>query len=134
MMGASAVPGLIFLVGNDERLTYLLLRYFESGNYTLIPSLTIPTVTEVIEKQPCTVIFSTIELLEGSQTLLEYASAHDLPVLVCTSVADEARARELGADACLVHPLTYENFNAALSVVFPLAGSESGLLTKSSGF
>ncbi len=134
MKGVPTAPDLIYLVGNDERLIYLLQRYFESGNHRLMPSFKTPTVAEVKKEQPCMLIFSTIELLEEAQSLLEYASAHDLPVLVCTSVADEARARELGADACLIHPLTYENFTAALSVVFPFMEGESGLLTKSSGF
>jgi DNA-binding response OmpR family regulator len=34
---------------------------------------------------------------------------------VCSSVNDQARVHELGADFCLVHPLTYDRFLAALT-------------------
>jgi hypothetical protein len=32
-------------------------------------------------------------------------------------VIEEARARELGADYCLLHPLTYDDFQKALLLV-----------------
>ena len=41
----------------------------------------------------------------------------DIPVLVCSSVADQARVRELGADNCLLDPLMYENFHIMLAAI-----------------
>lgn len=117
----------VMLVGNDERMVYLLQRYFEASPYKLVPSLTNPTLDEIIIIHPVVVIFSTIELLEKAQILLSYTSLHDVPVLVCTAVAGEAHARELGADACLLHPLTYDNFKAVLSSVCSMEFDVSGL-------
>ncbi|MBA3074624.1 MAG: hypothetical protein FP831_13565 [Anaerolineae bacterium] len=117
----------VILVGNDERLVYLLKRYFEASPYQLVPWLTIPSLNEITRIRPIVIIFSTIELLEIAQTLLNYTSLHDVPVLVCTAVAGEAHARELGADACLLHPLTYANFRAVLTSVCPMESDVSGL-------
>ena len=50
----------------------------------------------------------------------------EIPVVVCASIAEEARARELGADHCLLHPFTYDGFLAALTG----AKGESGLRRK----
>ena len=117
----------IILVGNDERLVYLLQRYFEQTSCQLIPWGNIPSVIEMDSIQPCMIIFSTVELLESAQSLLDHTSEDEIPVLVCTSVAGEAHARELGADACLLHPLTYANFKAALAGIYPLESNLSGL-------
>jgi len=118
---------IIILVGNDERLVYLLQRYFESSPYQLVPWFNIPSVTEITSVRPIVIIFSTIELLENAQSLLEHTTACDIPILVCTAVAGEAHARELGADACLLHPLTYDNFRAVLISVCPMESDVSGL-------
>ncbi|HRE26247.1 MAG TPA: hypothetical protein PK954_06415, partial [Anaerolineales bacterium] len=58
--------------------------------------------------------------LQAAQSLVDGLAAHDTPILVCASVTDVASARELGADACLVHPLTYAQFQAVLAAVRPL--------------
>ena len=42
-------------------------------------------------------------------------ASRDIPGLVCLSIADEARARELGADYCLMHPLTSDSSLTALA-------------------
>lgn len=118
---------IIMLVGNDERLVYLLQRYFEASPYKLVPWLNNPSLSEIVSIHPIVIIFSTIELLENAQLLLEHASARDIPVLVCTAVAGEAHARELGADACLLHPLTYDGFKAVLNSVCPMEFDVSGL-------
>ncbi len=116
----TTAPDVIMLVGTDERLVYLLQRYFESCHCKLVPWLAVPSVEEISQNMPVVLIFSTSELLESAQTLLDYTSAHEIPVLVCTSVAGEARARELGADACLLHPLTYDSFKSTLEGIYPV--------------
>lgn len=122
----TAAPGKIILVGNDERLVYLLQRYFEQSAFQLIPWLTIPSAAEIKRVNPTMLIFSTIELLEMAQSLLDHTSTHEIPVLVCTSLACEAHARELGADACLLHPLSYECFRITMAGVFPMESKLSG--------
>ena len=117
----------IILVGKDERLVYLLQRYFEASPYQLVPLLAIPTLIEITRIVPVVVIFSTIELLESAENLLVHTSKHDIPILVCTAVAGEAHARELGADGCLLHPLTYDTFRRVLATVCPMKSDVSGL-------
>jgi CheY-like chemotaxis protein len=111
---------IVMLIGNDERLVYLLQRYFEESPYQLVPWLAIPADEEIERLHPVVIIFSTIELLESAQNLLNHTAGRDIPVLVCTAVAGEAHARELGADACLLHPLTYDDFRSVLTNVCPM--------------
>ena len=116
---ASSTQTIIFLIGNDDRLVYLLQRYMEQSKCTMITMASVPTHAEVDGPHPAAVIFSSVEQLQDAQPLVESLSAHKIPVLVCASQADEVLARELGADACLLYPLTYDLFQAALSSVYP---------------
>jgi hypothetical protein len=76
-------------------------------------------VAEVRQLKLAAIVFSSLEYLQAAESLIEDLSMHEVMVLACVAMADEARARELGSDICLVHPLTYENFWAALSPLGP---------------
>jgi len=65
--------------------------------------------------QPAAVWLPSLETLEAFQPLKSTLTNFNIPVVVCASVADEARARELGADYCLLHPVTYGDFLNALA-------------------
>jgi CheY-like chemotaxis protein len=112
----------IVVIGNDEMLTYLLKRYTEQGGSRMIPIELTASTGDLVRLQPAAIIFSSIDQLLAAQPLMDDPAMLDIPVLVCTSIGDEARARELGADECLLHPLTYDQFAAALAAVHPNAG------------
>jgi len=114
-MSSPSAPPTLLVIGNDAMLVYLLKRYAEKSGCQMLQRALAPTVAELRQLKPEAIIFSALELLQAAQSLVEDLSIHELLVLVCASVADEVRARELGADACLFHPLTYDNFCAALS-------------------
>ena len=118
-MTTSPTPSTLLVIGSDSMLAYLLTRFAEQSGCQLIQRSYAPWVGELRQLKPAAIIFSSLEQLQASQTLVEELSAHETLVLVCAAVADEFRARELGADACLFHPLTYENFWAALQTVCP---------------
>jgi DNA-binding response OmpR family regulator len=103
------------VIGTDTALAYLLGRYAAQSGWDIDTMQTIPSVTEVCSLQPSALLFLSFENLGAAQLLLADLGNCDIPVLVCSSVADEVRARELGADYCLVHPLTYDRFLAALA-------------------
>jgi hypothetical protein len=107
----------IMVIGKDTMLTYLLQRYAEQSGCQMIQRISAPWIVELRQLKPAAIIFSSLEYLQAGQSLVDDLSVHEILVLVCASVADEVRARELGADACLFHTLTYENFCAALTVV-----------------
>ncbi|GIV73489.1 hypothetical protein [Caldilinea sp.] len=109
----------VVLVGRDERLSYLLRRYIEQSGCHMAAFVEPPALEDVARLQPAALIFSSIEHLREAQRLVESLSCHDIPVLVCGSPADEVCARELGADACLLHPLVFDEFHAALALLFP---------------
>lgn len=106
----------ILIIGADSALAYLLGRYAEQSGFGIAMMQTIPSAAEVCDIQPSAIIFLSFENLGAAQFLLADLASCDIPVWVCSSVADEARARELGADHCLLHPLTYDSFVAALAV------------------
>ena len=105
----------ILMIGSDQALSYLIGRFAERCGYGISALQWIPSAAEARALEPAAVLFQSLERLESSQTLVKDLAECDVPVLVCSSVADEARARELGADRCLLHPLTYESLLAALS-------------------
>jgi DNA-binding response OmpR family regulator len=105
----------ILTIGADTALAYLIGRYAEQGGYDSTMVRTVPSATEVLALQPAAILFLSIEDLGSAQLLITDLVSYELPVLVCLSNHDEARARELGADHCLLHPLTYDGFVAALA-------------------
>jgi CheY-like chemotaxis protein len=104
----------ILMIGNDTALTYLVGRYAERSGHNIVTMQTVPSAEEVCNQRPVVILFPSIERLEAAQSLIADLTNCDIPILVCSSIADEARARELGADYCLLHPLTYDGFIAAL--------------------
>ena len=103
------------MIGNDQALSYLIGRYVEQSGYDVTTVQIVPSVAETLALQPVAIIFQSVENLETAQILVRELAESDVPVLVCSSVTDQARARELGADNCLLHPLTYDSVLAALT-------------------
>lgn len=103
----------IILIGNDPTLDYLLSRFAARCGCRLSTQNDIPSAEDIQSKKPRLILFSSMDNLESAQTLVGKLAGGEIPVGVCAAVSDEARARELGADHCLVHPLTYEGCMAA---------------------
>jgi CheY-like chemotaxis protein len=108
-------PPKILIVGNDTALTYLVGRYAERSGYDMVAAPSVPSAEEIRKQRPAAIFFPSIESLEAAQSLVVALTNDDIPILVCSSAADEMRAYELGADYCLLHPLTYDGFMAALA-------------------
>jgi CheY-like chemotaxis protein len=105
----------LLMIGNDAALAYLIGRYAERSGYGIYTVHIAPSAAEVCALRPTAVLFPSVENLEAAQTLVADLANRDIPLLVCSSAADQARARDLGADYCLLHPLTYDNFLAVLT-------------------
>ena len=106
----------ILMLGNQTALAYLIGRYAQRSGCTVTALRVEPHAAELSARKPVAILFTSVESLEASQGLIAGMANSDIPVLVCSSVADEARARELGADHCLLHPVTYDAFCEALTV------------------
>ena len=107
----------ILLIGRDGTLGYLLARFAEHSGYQWKVSADEVSSREIAAMNPAVIVFLSIERLAREQTLVAELSHLDAPIVVCSSVLEEARARELGADYCLLHPLTYHDFQAALAAI-----------------
>jgi len=105
----------IVMIGSDEMLKYLVDRYAQHGGYEVITLQSALPYQQICDLHPLAVLFPSIQGLERSQTLVAELVNCEIPIIVCSSVADTARARELGADQCLAHPLTYEDFSLAMA-------------------
>jgi hypothetical protein len=106
----------ILLVGNDKALHYLLGRFVEESQCTLAVIPGIASAQEITDINPKSIIFLSRELLVAAQTLLTELTSIESSIIVCSAVADESIARELGADHCLLHPITYDSFQKALEI------------------
>ena len=113
-------PPVILLIGNDASLAYLIERYAERSGYEVRVHPIASALPVGLEVKPAAVLFSSIENLEAAQSQIAPWTSAEIPLLVCSSVNDQLRAHELGADQCLVHPLTYDSFQAALTAMHAL--------------
>ena len=110
----------ILLIGNDAALAYLIERYAERSGYEVRVQPIVPAPSSGLDSRPAALLFSSIENLEAAQSQIAPWTSAEIPLLVCSSVNDQLRAHELGADHCLVHPLTYDGFLAALAATHAL--------------
>ena len=113
----------ILLVGADEALIYLMDRYAQRSGFRVHVASAPPSGEQLRTLRPAVVWFPSLESLDAVRPREGRLLSDDAPVVVCSSVADEARARRLGADYCALHPLTYPDFLAALSAV-GISGSQ----------
>ncbi len=104
----------ILIIGDEPALTYLIGRYARQSGYRITILKSTPSARQVLASRPDAILFPTVDRLEAAQTLIAELANGDIPILVCSSIADEPRARELGADHCLLHPLTFDCFTGAL--------------------
>jgi len=104
----------ILLIGNDPSLQYLLERYTSRAKYRLQSLHLVEPDADLCQMKPQSIWFSSLEVLETAQPQKSALLACNVPIVVCSSIADEARAMDLGADYLLLHPLTYDNFCSTL--------------------
>jgi CheY-like chemotaxis protein len=105
----------ILLIGSDRTLVYLFQRYAERSGYQLKVGAETLLSHEIAALNPAVIIFLSTELLARHQTFVMELTDLEAPIVVCSSTLEEARSRELGADYCLLHPLLYDDFQAALA-------------------
>ena len=106
----------ILLMGSDASLDYLLGRFAEQSEYHLTVAPEKISIQDVTVANPMAIIFLSTDFLDKAQALVTELASLEVPIIVCSSVTDQARARELGADSCLLHPITYEGFQDALAL------------------
>lgn len=107
----------ILMIGNDPPLAYLLGRFAERSGYRLIAVGNSPSTGEIYALRPAAILFVSVQTLEAAQALIAGLTNANIPLLVCSSVADQAQALDWGVDACLLHPLTYDNFFTTLTAL-----------------
>lgn len=107
----------LIIIGGNSSFHYLIQRYAEKIGCSTLPLDASITIDKVCDLHPMGVIFVSLENLESSRTFVAGLANRDVPIIVCSSVADQARARECGADYCLLHPFVYDNFSQILDAI-----------------
>ena len=115
----------IVVVGSDSSLNYLLGRYAELLGYPISFENRPSSAEAIRQSKPVAIIFPSIETLAGAQTLVAELTNYDIPIIVCSSVLDQVKTRELGADYCLLHPLVFEHFDAIIQTIEKLTLPDS---------
>jgi hypothetical protein len=113
----------LVVIGGSTSINYLIRRYAERIGYSIILMSSSIPAQAVCALLPLAVIFSSAETLESSQSLVAGLANCDIPIVVCSSVMDQLRTRQLGADFCLIHPLGYDNFCETLTSAAVLKGT-----------
>jgi CheY-like chemotaxis protein len=103
------------IISNSPSFIYLLQRYADRSGFSVTVALPSVLAETICRSEPFAVIFSSAENLEAFQALVAELTNRDVPIIVCSSEIDQIRTRELGADYCLLHPLTYDDFQAVLA-------------------
>ena len=106
----------LLLVGSDARLAYLLGRYAEQTEMEVVKVESYPTIFEITRIKPTAIIFSSIDIMRESGSIILDLIELDIQMVVCASIGDELAARELGADVCMFHPISFEMFCDALAL------------------
>lgn len=109
-------PGIV-VVGDDSGLQYLLGRFAEQIGYAVSVEKDSSSADTICQSEPVAVIFPSVEILEGVQALAAELTNCDIPIIVCSSVLDQAKTRQLGADYCLLHPLVFDSFSSTLLAI-----------------
>ena len=107
-------PPAVIYVGNDPSLEYLLGRYAQRSGCRIESLRGAALEPAAGAPRPVAMWFSSLEMLEASPDLRAAAAGLDVPLVVCASAIDEARALELGADYVFPHPVTYDFFVSTL--------------------
>ncbi len=115
MAGIPSSSPEILVIGQDRPLIYLLGRFAEKGGYRMIHLPAAPAGETIRALHPYAIVFAALEDLEKAQAQVADLANGEIPILVCSSGTDLPEARDLGADHCLLHPLSYEAFQAALA-------------------
>lgn len=105
------------IIGGNSSFNYLIQRYADETGHSITVTPTPESAETIYGYKPVAVIFPSLENLEGSQPLVAELTNYDIPIIVCSSTADQNRTRELGADYCLLHPLVYDHFSAVVSAI-----------------
>lgn len=104
----------VLVVGNDSGLSYLLHRYGERCSLTMVDASISTALAEIRRVHPSVILFSSLEGLREAQAWMAELGDLEGKIMVCVAVGEEAAAREIGADGCLFHPLTFDGFSNAL--------------------
>ncbi len=99
------------LVLEDKAEMVMMYRsYLKNSGYQLIPASTIREAQEVLERiRPCVIILDLVLRSEDSWKFLaelkQEARTRDIPVIIASTIEDQAKAFHLGADEYLLKPV-----------------------------
>lgn len=110
----------ILLIDDDPGFAYLVQRYAQTSGVRFVGAAELDdALTLARSLQPVLILIDlTLPPIDGwqiVQALRAEQSTRAIPLAICSSVLDQARAWEEGADYCLPKPVMYSDFLAVLT-------------------
>jgi signal transduction histidine kinase/DNA-binding response OmpR family regulator len=105
---AGSVP--VLVVEDQVEMMMMYRSYLKNSGFDLIPAATIREAQEILERiRPKAIILDVVLRAEDSWRLLadlkENAATRDIPVMIASTIEDQAKAFHLGADEYFLKPL-----------------------------
>jgi twitching motility two-component system response regulator PilH len=136
-----AVPGIpkIMLVEDDPQFVYLIQRYARASGCLLIHSDATDQAISMAQKELPDLILLDLVLngaddwrSQSRQVLQAFKAdpvTRKMPVIICSATETATRGWEETAEGCLLKPVMYEDFQAALTAALarPPAPAVAGL-------
>jgi signal transduction histidine kinase/DNA-binding response OmpR family regulator len=105
---AGSVP--VLVVEDQVEMMMMYRSYLKNSGFDLIPAATIREAQEILERiRPKAIILDVVLRAEDSWRLLadlkQNAATRDIPVMIASTIEDQAKAFHLGADEYFLKPL-----------------------------
>lgn len=119
----------VLVVEDDRSQVFVYERYLSLAGFQVIPARTTEQARETLRRvRPSAILLDV--MLDGEDTwhflaeLKQNPETHDIPVLVCTVMNRESRARALGADEFWLKPVNQDKLIKKLQVLSVPSGGK----------
>ncbi|MFL5803362.1 MAG: two-component system response regulator [Roseiflexaceae bacterium] len=117
---SSSLPPSILVIDEDSQLTYLIQRYALSCGCRCISAHDADmALLLALQDRPALIVLDIATQSAQSRQLVQRLKAEratfDIPLVICSAVADGIRIWEEGADYYLGKPVLYDDFVATLT-------------------
>ena len=121
----------ILVIGNNAHFCYLMRRYIRKSMFQPLFSTVGEEALAVAQREkPAAIVLEFDHLGTSSGQILRLLKGHpdtqDIPVVLCSWQEDAQYGLQEGAIACLLMPILYEDFRAALAATLTKEKDEKG--------
>jgi len=129
-MGQAEISS-ILVIGNNAHFCYLMRRYIRKSMFQPLFSTVGEEALAVAQREkPAAIVLEVDHLGSSSWQILHLLKGvpdtRNIPVVLCSWQEDAQYGLQEGASACLLMPILYEDFRAALAATLTKEKDEKG--------